>query len=61
MNTEQHLDRRLLERFVSRETSRAENLAVVRHLIGGCPECKKAARALWYPDVYEQTKAQRNF
>jgi hypothetical protein len=47
MNAKEHPDGVQVERFLLGETNRAENQRVVRHLLRGCPECQKAARAVW--------------
>jgi hypothetical protein len=36
-----------LERFMRRELSRPEVLAVVRHLLTGCPRCVVVTRRSW--------------
>ena len=45
-----------IERFVHGEASAAENRALVRHLLHGCPRCQKMARRCWeksaIPDLY---------
>lgn len=47
MNTD-HPEQPLFERFLRGETSQAENMSVVLHLIQGCAECQKAACSVWY-------------
>jgi len=44
----EHPDPRLFERFLRDETSPAENRAVVRNLLRGCPRCESEARVIWY-------------
>ena len=41
---EKHPDTLQIERVVRGEASRAENRALVRHLLHGCPQCQKMAR-----------------
>ena len=41
---EKHPDPLQIERVVRGEASRAENRALVRHLLHGCPRCQKMAR-----------------
>ena len=41
---ERHPGPRQIERFVRGEASQAENKALVRHLLHGCPQCQKMAR-----------------
>ncbi len=36
-----------LERFLRGELSRAEVRPIVRHMLSGCPECRKVTRPLW--------------
>lgn len=48
---ESHPTREQIERFASGELA-GEESAVARlvavHLLKGCPECQKVARAIWY-------------
>ena len=48
MDLKSHPTSEQLERFVLGRTGAAENRAIVLHLLGRCPECRKVARALWY-------------
>jgi len=41
---EEHPDPLQIERVVRGDASRAENGALVRHLLHGCPQCQKMAR-----------------
>jgi hypothetical protein len=47
MDLTSHPTSEQLERFVLGGTSAAENRAIVLHLLGRCPECRKVTRALW--------------
>lgn len=38
-----------LERFLRGETSKAERMWVVRHLLKGCPDCVAVVRPVWGP------------
>ena len=42
-----HPDERLLEGFLRGESTRPENLRVVRHLLSGCPRCREKLLPLW--------------
>ncbi len=42
-----HPDERDLERFLRGETSKAERMRGVRHLLMGCPECVAVTRPIW--------------
>ena len=42
-----HIDPRKLERFLRGEASVTEALAVVRHLLAGCPSCVAVTRPVW--------------
>ena len=44
---ERHPDPQQIERFVRGVASQAENRALVRHLVHGCPQCQTAARKCW--------------
>lgn len=48
MDLKSHPTSEQLERFVLGTTGAEENRAIVRHLLGGCPECRKVTRALWH-------------
>lgn len=43
-----------LERFTRRELSRAETRAVLRHLLGGCAECRSSMSGLWRPQPEDE-------
>jgi hypothetical protein len=47
----EHLSESLIRRFARSEASRAENRAVVRHLLAGCPACAEELRAQLFPPV----------
>ena len=57
MYTEDHPDGAQIERLLRGETSRAENRALVRHLLRGCPRCQKTVRKTSYPT--EPARARR--
>jgi hypothetical protein len=42
-----HPDSRLLERFLRGESTRRENMLVVRHLLTGCRQCRENLLPLW--------------
>lgn len=44
MQTPTRCERESLERFLRGELAPAQNRAVVRHLLTGCPECLKVTR-----------------
>lgn len=44
---ESHPAPEVIERFVLAKADPAENQAVTRHLLRGCPRCQKIARAQW--------------
>lgn len=48
MDLKSHPTSDQLERFVLGRTGAEENRAIVLHLLGRCPECRKVTRALWY-------------
>lgn len=37
-----------IERFIRGKTRPSANTAIVLHLLRGCPECQRVARAVWY-------------
>lgn len=43
---ESHPEREQLERFLLGKTSADENRVIVRHLLKGCPECRKLPREI---------------
>src|SRR5215207_1369577 len=45
----EHPSRDALERFTRRDLSRADTRAVLRHLLGGCIECRSSMSGLWRP------------
>jgi hypothetical protein len=47
---ERHPDPQQIERFVRGEASGAENRALVRHLVHGCPRCQRLARKCLIPE-----------
>lgn len=44
-----HFEEDLIERFLACEVTRAENRAVVRHLLSDCPDCKAKIWRRWRP------------
>ena len=49
MSVEAHPDTGELGRFVAGELAAADNRRVVRHLLAGCPRCRRATADLWRP------------
>jgi hypothetical protein len=47
MRAHEHPHPTLLLRFLGGETSKSENRAIVRHLLGGCPACAAVLRPIW--------------
>jgi hypothetical protein len=45
---ETHPEPEQIRRFLLGEGDSATNQHVARHLLRGCPECQKLARAAWY-------------
>jgi hypothetical protein len=43
-----HPEREEIERFLRGEAGVAEKRGVVLHLLRGCPQCQRVARAVWY-------------
>jgi hypothetical protein len=43
-----HPEREELERFLRGEAGGAASRSVVLHLLRGCPQCQRVARAVWY-------------
>jgi tetratricopeptide (TPR) repeat protein len=46
-NPEAHPDRELLDRFMRGDVRSPEKRQVVRHLLGGCPQCVAVTRSIW--------------
>jgi len=49
MEGREHPEPALLDRFLSGEATLAEKCAVVRHLLGGCPQCAGVLEPIWGP------------
>jgi hypothetical protein len=57
MHDREHPAPDLLVRFARGESASAENRVVVRHLIGGCPECIAVLWPVW--KIYERLALRR--
>ena len=53
-----HPDQRQLEGFLRGETTRRENLLIVRHLLSGCPQCRQKLLPLWRVLAEEASRGQ---
>ena len=53
-----HPDIQQLESFLRGETTRWENMRIVRYLLSGCPQCRQTLLPLWRVLAEEASRGQ---